>query len=318
MGKSRHYCGTLYDEKIKLEDIECAYLVYQNEICPESGRSHRQFYVEFKNPRSLRAVSKLFGKAHVESRRGSREAARDYCMKEASRCPGTLPVEVGEWKMEKKGVSDQWKEIKDLIASGGKAEDVYGAYTGLYVRYKRNIDSIIAAENSRKILAKTKLKYNEAVLSPWQDEVVWELTGQSNRGVLWVYDVVGGQGKTFLSGYIEVMLNGFVTGDGKSSDIAHAYNCEEYVVFDYSRSREESVSYNLIEQLKNGRVFSGKYESHNKRVLSGFCRVVVFANFEPIRSKLSADRWNVYEVLNGILVYRPYSTRVNPNYNIIE
>lgn len=316
MSKSRDYCVTLYDENIKLEDLECLYLVYQNEICPETGRSHRQAYVEFKSPKHFNALQKLLPGAHIEKRKGTRAQARAYCMKEDTRAPGTQPVEIGEWIEPKpKHQQDFWKGLQDLIASGASSEEVYNEYPGMYVRYGRAIDSLVRKEVSKKVLRRRREDFESARLTHWQHEVVWSLTCQDDREVLWIYDIVGGQGKTFLSSYLQITYDCFVVGDGKSSDIAHAYDSEHYIVFDYSRCRSESVSYALIEHMKNGRVFSGKYDSEVKYTRGGYGKVVVFANFEPDFTMMSRDRWNVFELKEGILNYQPYANSISPNFN---
>ncbi len=79
--------------------------------------------------------------------------------------------------------------------------------------------------------------------------------------------------------------------NGKSADIKYGYNGERVVIFDYSRSQEDSINYQVLEDLKNGIFFSPKYQSAMK--VFEIPHVIVFANFEPKREKLSADRWAV-------------------------
>lgn len=56
----------------------------------------------------------------------------------------------------------------------------------------------------------------------------------------------------------------------------------------------EYVSYSALEELKDGIFFSGKYES--SMVMTNNLHIFVFANFEPDRSKLSKDRWEIHYV----------------------
>lgn len=79
--------------------------------------------------------------------------------------------------------------------------------------------------------------------------------------------------------------------NGKTSDIAYAYNNENIIVFDFSRSNEDRINYQVIEQLKNGLLFSGKYSSKNKVFDTPY--IICFSNFHPDRDKLSEDRWNI-------------------------
>jgi len=66
------------------------------------------------------------------------------------------------------------------------------------------------------------------------------------------------------------------------------------IIFDVPRTNSNHVSYQAIEQIKNGKFFSPKYES-------GMCRfnkphIVIFANEPPNTSMLSEDRWIIREL----------------------
>jgi hypothetical protein len=79
--------------------------------------------------------------------------------------------------------------------------------------------------------------------------------------------------------------------NGKSTDIKHAFKGQKVCIFDLSRSQETHVNYEVIESIKNGVVFSPKYES--RCAVYSIPHLIVFANFEPDKSKLSADRWDI-------------------------
>lgn len=98
-------------------------------------------------------------------------------------------------------------------------------------------------------------------------------------------------GKSFLTDWLEINCEAFVVTGGKFSDIAFAFKYQEVVVFDFARDQQERFPYQLLEDFKNRRVFSSKYESIQKRALS--CRLVVFTNFPPDKTKLSMDRWDI-------------------------
>lgn len=66
----------------------------------------------------------------------------------------------------------------------------------------------------RREAEEDKLVYdlNNAILYDWQIEVLQLLDDQDDRKVLWIYDAVGGEGKTFLAlfslsifSYIEIV-----------------------------------------------------------------------------------------------------------------
>ena len=52
--------------------------------------------------------------------------------------------------------------------------------------------------------------------------------------------------------------------DNREADIAYAYRYERVVVFDFARSCKILDVCGTIEKLKNGRLFSPKYESRMK------------------------------------------------------
>jgi len=120
------------------------------------------------------------------------------------------------------------------------------------------------------------------------------LNNQPGRKVTWYYDEQGSQGKTFLADWLEVWRGAFVVTGGKYTDIAYRFNLEEYVVFDYARDMSDKFPYKLLEDFKNRRVESHKYVPLVKR--AAHCRLIVFTNFAPDKSKLSQDRWDVHRL----------------------
>jgi hypothetical protein len=94
---------------------------------------------------------------------------------------------------------------------------------------------------------------------------------------------------------------------GKKIDMAYIYaqNPTSIVVFDLPRTAEINTEesdrkhhldgiYSLAEELKNGILVSGKYES--KTVVFKVPHVIFFANFEPDMTKWSSDRYFVKNI----------------------
>ncbi|VDI83324.1 Hypothetical predicted protein [Mytilus galloprovincialis] len=146
----------------------------------------------------------------------------------------------------------------------------------------------------RKEVEEDKLIFDMtyAILYDWQIEVLRLLDEQDDRKVLWIYDAVGGEGKTFLAKYIQLYRDCICLESGKKTDLAHCFTNERYVLFDYTRSMEETINYSIIENFKNGFLFSGKYDSQVKKFVP--CKVCCFSNFCPDKTKLSEDRWMLY------------------------
>ena len=134
----------------------------------------------------------------------------------------------------------------------------------------------------------------KAVLKPWQTKAIKKLLSQDDRKVLWVIDPIGNTGKSFLSKWLAAIHDAFEITSGATKDIAYAYNRQKVVVFDFSRQKQDFVNYAVIEDFKNGRIFSPKYESASIRFESA--KVIVFSNWEPDQSMLSKDRWDIMRI----------------------
>ena len=125
----------------------------------------------------------------------------------------------------------------------------------------------------------------------WQTLLVLELNSEPDaRKITWFYDSLGNNGKSYMATHYKERTSYYVTG-GKASDIFYGYNYEEVVFFDLARMKQEIVQYDVMENFKNGQFYSTKYEC--KVVRFNVPHVVVFSNFMPDQSKLSADRWDI-------------------------
>lgn len=143
--------------------------------------------------------------------------------------------------------------------------------------------------------------YTDVVWKPWQQAVLDIFKNEPDtRSINWFYEYSGNVGKTFLSKYIYCNFEGVIICGGKSNDIFNQVKtCLEtrlptIVILDIPRTNLEYINYQSIEKLKDGLLYSGKYEG-------GVCcfpspHVVVFANEPPDTYKMSKDRWNIVEL----------------------
>lgn len=147
--RARNWCGTVFDLAWRpppLEENDIRYIVYQNEVAPDTGTEHIQFYVEFRKSVRRTAAFRLLGiRCHLESRKGTREQARQYCMKQDTRKEGTEPVELGEWVAGdgsgRRGGS--MAAVLDLVRQGHhpRSEAVVEAGPAAVLRYQRSLMS---------------------------------------------------------------------------------------------------------------------------------------------------------------------------------
>lgn len=156
--------------------------------------------------------------------------------------------------------------------------------------------------SQEKIIQKKKLKYESVVWKDWQVEVLNIIKGPVNdRTVYWLYDPIGNNGKTFLCNYIALHYE-CVIADGKKENIFNQVKMKsvdedksiQIILVDIPRASQEFINYGVIEKLKDGLIYSGKYEGgvvHLDDV-----HVICFSNEKPDFSKMSMDRWSVIEL----------------------
>lgn len=141
------------------------------------------------------------------------------------------------------------------------------------------------------------------VLRPWQQGIEDLIkTEPDDRTIHWYWEPNGNIGKSALVKYLHIKYKALFCQSGKEGDILyHVFKSpiEEMdpgiVLYDIPRSHEGHVSYSALEQIKNGMVFSPKYESGSK--VFNPPHIIIFANFPPaFPEKLSADRWKITEL----------------------
>lgn len=106
-----------------------------------------------------------------------------------------------------------------------------------------------------------------------------------------------------MARYLALHCDGVVVTAMKKADMLHlltkTLSGARCVIFDLTRTTEDgsvSVVYEVLEQLSNGFICSGKYDSTSLFVQP--LHLIVFSNFAPDRSTMSADRWNVHHIAN--------------------
>jgi hypothetical protein len=117
-----------------------------------------------------------------------------------------------------------------------------------------------------------------------------------DRTIYWVWSNKGKLGKTNFCKYLMTKYNFGFFMNAKTADIAYYANetMNEAYCINYTRSNEDKINYSALEMLKDGLIFSGKFESCAAIMDSPF--IVCFANFEPEIKMLSEDRWKIINI----------------------
>lgn len=163
----------------------------------------------------------------------------------------------------------------------------------------KNGDTITNMEKEGKPIARDPLDGIE--LFPWQVDLLSELSLDpeiTDRSVHWFWDPVGTKGKTAFAKHCCLTMDALYVV-GRAADMKYAIaqyiadkkKFPKIVFLNLTRSSEQFVSYQGIEEIKDGIFFSTKYESG--MAIFDPPHVCIFANFHPDITKLSEDRWRI-------------------------
>lgn len=313
MPGSRMWCFTIHGEQGELEELIEAiaaprwgvYGMVQMEQCPETGRLHLQGFLVLPKQQRLSFVKKIHSTAHWEPAHGSLEHNEAYCSKVSTRVVGTAtktwgdrPTNVGQGKR-----TDIDEACALVLSSGGtikqRMKRVAEQYPTAVAKFHRGLEMVA------RLTEKPVAVEPPAVWYKWQSDLLEYLESDAakadNRAIVWITDPVGNQGKSTIVRYL-VANHDALYINGKVSDMAHAYNGEPIVLFDITRTQLENMDhlYSFAEMLKNGLIFSPKYDSGMKVFSSP--RVVFFANQTYARGKWTEDRvheWQISGDQNG-------------------
>lgn len=293
---SRCFVGTLNNYADGDRDAVLAlpglkYAVVGKEVAPTTGTPHLQAFFMFERGHRWKTVSKMLdeacGNRHwwLAVAVAAAAKAAKYCKKDGDyKTVGTEP--------KGRGHRSDLEEVSTAVVEGKSMAEIAKEFPATFVKYSKGLRELKETLAEEEAKDKRKRKFAEVSLRLWQQEELALLLQQNDREVRWVHDAKGGAGKTWFAQYLIAHYNAFYCSGGKTADIAHAWDMQEIVIFDFTREKQELVNYSIIESFKNGLVFSGKYESRMKA--SGApIKVIVFANWLPDLSKLSADRWSI-------------------------
>ncbi len=297
MSQFRRWCFTLNNPvlfidyyKLIKDTSDVRRFVYGVEV-GESGTRHLQGYIEFTKAKRIGPLKIMFPTAHWESAKGSYKQNYKYCTKENN------SVESGDWTGAANVIAkkENKKDIIRRILDGDREAKCLNGY----LNNKRSIDSVVAEFRYDREKRRRYTVDKDCKLRPWQEKIFKALMSQKDRKITWVYDAKGSKGKTWFSNYLRSVYNfDVLNGTTATKDVVSLLSEEiTGICFDVTRDDATHFSYQTLEHAKNGYMITGKYEGIKR--LFKICPVIVFANFEPIRSSLSEDRWDIHILEDG-------------------
>jgi len=293
---ARHYAFTLNnysnDDISNLatasESQDVNYLIFGKETS-STGTPHLQAHVYFSKRQSLRqAKTCLAIEAHFTVARDIPRSI-EYCKKDGDftefGTPPTLSSSSGE-----RGDLQAFRDA--VIAGTTDLSDLREAYPLVMARYPRFAISVIRD-------LRPSIEVPSLDLRPWQTKLVELTAGEpSSRQIHFLVDKSGNSGKTYVADYLESSQEKVqVMKPGKVPDMAYEYDENTRVlIIDVPRSKMDKFEYmySFLESIKDGRLFSSKYEPVTKRFKTP--HLIVMMNEEPDYMALSEDRYDVIEI----------------------
>jgi len=267
------------------------YLIYGREI-GEQGTPHLQGCVFFRSSKNLQEVIHIIGQAHFSVTRSTVHTI-EYCMKDGNFVEkGINPALIEsrpQGRKRKNNDDEDLEAFKDKVKSGEYNEKELRETHSLVMAKHQNFCKQYIADH------KPRPQVEVFPLRDWQQEVHGKLILPPHcRKILFIVDAIGNSGKSWFARYYSNLHEKTqILTPGKKADMAYALDDSSRVVFmDCPRSKSDVIQYDFLEEIKNGFVFSNKYESKMKEFASP-PHLVVLMNETPDMSKLSLDRYDI-------------------------
>lgn len=295
---SRRYCFTFNNPPLDSEgqpillqhDVGSSkplfkYLTYQYER-GESNTPHFQGFCVLSSPQRFTRIKNLWGAPHLEESQGFDCEARKYCHKVDGRIAG--PWEFGDLSSTGQGSRTDLKEACTSLLEHRNIKKLAQDYPDTYVKYHTGFDKLLST-------TRDPIPAPNIELLDWQLELIGIFSQvPHDRTIYWYFSALGGAGKSTFTDYLESRYNALVLTSGKHDRLYHQYRGQSMVVFDFSKSQEETLPYAVIETIKNGRRPPGMYGDSGERYSRP--HVVVFANTPPSESAFVPGRIILKEI----------------------
>jgi len=275
--------------------VKVVFLGFSEELTPSNGKLHLQGMLELESPLSHKSIASWIGTADVDDARNP-DALFDYTRKVNDPTFLSGPYDYGVYKplYSGQGKRTDWDGLADFVDGMAKerkseweiSNAVSLSYPRIFICNSSGVTKLILTAMARYPHKKPEL----TELRPFQAHLMQVFASEpDDRTIHWVYDKKGNAGKSRFAAHLADYHNALIL-EGKKNDAAYLFQGQPIVIFDLARTQEDSCKglYQLAENIKNGRVHSGKYVPVNKTTAGS--HVVFFANFPPPEGTFSEDR----------------------------
>ena len=263
------------------------YLVFGKEVAPTTLTPHLQGFIIFNSNKNFENAKLAVcpARCHIDITQRTSAQAAAYCKKdndfeEFGQLPGpvgrtNIAEEFREWVLEQPS-KPTFRQVCDsrflsMVLSGRRVMEVIDA-----------IYPVVPVQQG-EFRAHQQALYDLLLEDP------------DDRKIVFVVDKVGNTGKSWFSKKFR-SLHPDSTQQlhvGKNADVSYILDISKRLFFfDVQRGQSEYLQYPFLEGLKDGYIFSPKYQSTVKEFVHKV-HVVVFMNEDPKPEALSGDRYKI-------------------------
>nr|QKV51283.1 putative replication associated protein [Crucivirus sp.] len=294
--QSKNWCFTNFalDDIQWYDDPNIGFIAYGLETCPTTLKLHHQGFLQLRTKKTLGWIkNNLHASVRFAIMKGNFKQNVDYCSKESRF------TKRGEWTGQGQR-TDLKDAIKKMVDQTFDIEDEENA--SLMIKYNKGMLYFQNHLTEKRCKLASKEHFDKTFNVLNINQQFWKsiLFYQNRRQILWIVDLTGNLGKSFFSTYMYFYENAFEAENCAGKDLAYAYKGEPYAIFDFERCNEDVINYGALEKLKNGKIFSSKYESTSKRFVPP--SVCAMSNFKPNIKMFSIDRWMILTYVDGNLI----------------
>ena len=194
--QSRRYCGTIHfptDHTQWADAAHCIntdpftrFFICQPEQCPDTGKLHVQFYVEFLAPKSMSAAKAIVGQSkaspHIEVCKGTQQQNIDYVTKDESNVREEYPeLNLRFGTPAKAGNRSDIHDIGDDLISGKRSlARIVQENPGMYIKYAANLERLQQRLSRPRKLSPKKVLWFHGPTGTGKTKTAFEITMSQN------------------------------------------------------------------------------------------------------------------------------------------
>lgn len=152
--QAQHFCFTLFNYESLLDSLrllidnsKVTYLLWGEEVCPNTNAKHLQGYVQLKSRMRMLSLKKLIGieTIHLTACAGSDEDNEKYCTKE-----NTNIIRLGtrrSIKSRKRKSGECFGELIGAVESGWSLQEIVKEWPEMYVKHHTGVEKVLKLFN---------------------------------------------------------------------------------------------------------------------------------------------------------------------------